>query len=118
MNEQLKERWIHALESGDFQQTQGHLRLGEGYCCLGVLYEIQGHEWIDTGQVVNGRPLYCTDGEFEDETGDRDPRLDVGTCDSAGRVGFKVHIARKYLMEMNDEGASFNEIARWIRENL
>jgi hypothetical protein len=37
MNEQIKQRWIEALRSGEYEQTQGRLRDETGYCCLGVL---------------------------------------------------------------------------------
>jgi hypothetical protein len=35
----LKE-WITALRSGKYEQTQGHLRNGDSYCCLGVLCDV------------------------------------------------------------------------------
>lgn len=46
MYAQLKQRWIEALRSGDYEQGKGYLRVGEydqfgneryRYCCLGVL---------------------------------------------------------------------------------
>jgi len=43
MKPEVKERWIAALRSGDYQQTQGALvRTGDhgGYCCLGVLCQL------------------------------------------------------------------------------
>ena len=33
---EAQEKWAVALESGDYQQTDGLLRKGDGYCCLGV----------------------------------------------------------------------------------
>jgi hypothetical protein len=35
-NRNLQRKWIHALESGDFQQGHGYLKLEDRYCCLGV----------------------------------------------------------------------------------
>lgn len=34
------QKWVNALRSGKYQQTQGHLRDKTGYCCLGVACEI------------------------------------------------------------------------------
>jgi len=33
-------KWINALRSGKYKQTQGFLKDEAGYCCLGVLDEI------------------------------------------------------------------------------
>jgi hypothetical protein len=47
-------KWVEALRSGEYTQTQGVLRDESGYCCLGVacvVYEtatetkIEGPEW-------------------------------------------------------------------------
>lgn len=47
MDEEWRKRWVAALRSGKYKQTQGQLRLGSSpeyhsYCCLGVLCEISG----------------------------------------------------------------------------
>ena len=31
-----QEKWVEALRSGDYEQTQGCLQDSKGYCCLGV----------------------------------------------------------------------------------
>ena len=36
----LRERWIEALRSGKYEQTQNNLRDVNGYCCLGVLCDV------------------------------------------------------------------------------
>lgn len=41
MKSDVKEKWVAALRSGEFEQTQGILRSGENcYCSLGVLVEL------------------------------------------------------------------------------
>jgi len=43
MNPEIKDRWIAALRSGSYKQTQGQLRsVSEPncYCCLGVLADL------------------------------------------------------------------------------
>ena len=49
MNQEIKEKWIQALKSGEYEQCQGFLRIintkGElEYCCLGVLCDIYAKE--------------------------------------------------------------------------
>ena len=45
--ENLRE-WVKALRSGEYEQTTGALRRGDGYCCLGVACDISGlGEWRD-----------------------------------------------------------------------
>ena len=40
MKQEIKDRWVKALESGEYDQTKGYLHDEDGYCCLGVLCEI------------------------------------------------------------------------------
>jgi len=47
MNKELKDRWLDALKSGEYEQTTGSLMQEHdghesyGYCCLGVLLDIE-----------------------------------------------------------------------------
>lgn len=44
---EVKERWISALRSGDYQQAFGALHNRDGaMCCLGVLCDVLGAEWV------------------------------------------------------------------------
>jgi hypothetical protein len=41
MHQDIKERWVEALQSGNFTQGRGLLRsTDDRYCCLGVLCEV------------------------------------------------------------------------------
>ncbi|QGT54331.1 hypothetical protein b3_0087 [Synechococcus phage B3] len=40
MKQEIKEKWVAALRSGEYQQTTGCLRSSEGFCCLGVLTDL------------------------------------------------------------------------------
>lgn len=54
---EVKEKWLNALRSGEYEQTNGCLRdmgnekIPSGYCCLGVLCDVyikdtgKGHWW-------------------------------------------------------------------------
>jgi hypothetical protein len=44
MNSEIKEKWINALRSQEYKQSQHYLRDDYGYCCLGVLCDIYAKE--------------------------------------------------------------------------
>lgn len=44
MNKEIKEKWIQALESGEYKKGTERLKTPEGYCCLGVLCDIYAKE--------------------------------------------------------------------------
>lgn len=48
MKTEIKERWIQKLESGQYDQTEGELRNGLGFCCLGILCEVAVEDGIIT----------------------------------------------------------------------
>ena len=37
MNPEVKTKWLEALRSGKYKQTEGRLRDSVGHCCIGVL---------------------------------------------------------------------------------
>lgn len=57
MNQEIKQRWIEALRSGKYTQTQGNLRDHIGYCCLGVLCDLytkeHNEDWEDDNSFAN-----------------------------------------------------------------
>lgn len=44
MNPIVKAKWVAALRSGEYEQGIGQLRLGNTFCCLGVLCDIYAKE--------------------------------------------------------------------------
>jgi hypothetical protein len=45
LNKEIATKWVAALRSGDYKQTQGVLRSADnGYCCLGVLCDLYNKE--------------------------------------------------------------------------
>lgn len=40
MDKELKAKWIKALRSGKYQQTQYYLKRDDAYCCLGILHKV------------------------------------------------------------------------------
>lgn len=97
----IKERWVAALRSGDYEQARNTLRNKKGaMCCIGVLCEIQGRkwEWDDQRDAYVGAQLIVT----------------PETSEYAGAGGGNF----RPLARMNDRGDSFTQIADYIEENL
>lgn len=106
MDPTVKTNWLAALRSGVYKQGKRFLRPTENsYCCLGVLCDIS----TGTG-AWKAMPL--------------DPYLEFDGYSEclpdlvAAFAGLNDRQARSTLMEMNDRGDSFEEIADWIEKNL
>ncbi len=44
MNQEIKQRWLDALRSGEYKQGHDMLRNGNQFCCLGVLCDLHAKE--------------------------------------------------------------------------
>lgn len=51
MREDIKVRWVEALRSGQYEQTEGLLANDNGFCCLGVLCEIAVQDGVVVKEV-------------------------------------------------------------------
>lgn len=121
MREKIKERWINALTSGEYQQASGCLKITSdkspisngtmSFCCLGVLCDLYsqevGVEWDkkpDGPWQFFGHKDYLPDdvmtwAELEEE----DPYIESEDAT---------------LSELNDNVYSFDEIAELIKDEL
>lgn len=55
MESELFDRWIEALESGEYRPAEGALKFADGYCCLGVLCAVAGVDLdVRKSVVVDG----------------------------------------------------------------
>jgi hypothetical protein len=107
MTPELKARWIKALTSGEYDQTSTYLKRGlrsgvypAGYCCLGVLLEIEGNDFDkDEHYFKDDYTMKMLTGEF------------------MNKVGITAAAADEFA-EMNDSGRSFDDIAEQIEEHL
>jgi hypothetical protein len=99
VNKEIKAKWLAALRSGEFAQTKKVLRDMDGYCCLGVLCCVmyQNEDWSDYDSF-RGNYTIPPDGLLAEA----ELRL----------------IDAEYLSVMNDEGASFETIAKKIELDL
>lgn len=111
MNQAIKERWVEALRSGEYNQTRGRLRDDAGYCCLGVLCDIVAPEQWDVSTLSYAHS-HSGIGDI--------PASWVTDKAELPRFLTKqpnVHVISE-LAGKNDEGQSFTQIAAWIEENL
>lgn len=115
MNSQIKQKWIDALKSGEYQQTSNNLRTEQGYCCLGVLCDLYAKEKSDDdvrwSQYYDEYVFLGEDsilpGEVREWAGLSDN--DVFYTDDGEGV---------YLAYLNDSGTNFEQLAQIIEENI
>ncbi len=116
MKPEVKELWCQALESEEWEQTKGVLcQRGEdgpdSYCCWGVLTEISGMvKGIDAQTLYSDREVKSYDGQ-----------LCYPPHEVLEWAGFPMDEGRdnivRPLATLNDQGKTFQEIAKHIREN-
>jgi hypothetical protein len=122
MNPELKKQWTDALRSGKYKQIRLRLHAensqeyGDGFCCLGVLCEIDDritkvgrreydglHEYLFNG-LGNGNSKLPAVSQLPDAYA-----IEIGLC-GTDHWG--------HLTIMNDSGKTFEEIADYIDERL
>ena len=133
-----KAKWLEALESGKYKQAMGALYRPEtehasGFCCLGVLQHCTMDGMVETGKLgdahmYNGLPSIAYAHRhgwklddwisYESNTykAQRVPKRDRENCFKQLAIGADPMLER--LIDMNDSGESFNDIAAYIRENV
>lgn len=116
MNPEIKAKWLAALRSGEYGQGKDCLKGPGGFCCLGVLGDLM---------VEEGKAEWQTDGEdgqaklFDNKLVLSPQVVDWAGLPSdpegffCGDVGLKAP-----LTMMNDQGATFEELAKIIEERL
>jgi hypothetical protein len=107
MKQEIAERWVKALRSGDYEQAFSKLTDGVGYCCLGVLCHLYDPK------------LFKEDGTYMERDKDL-PRAVRAWSGVRGEMGNFYNDEKRKGMELawlNDRGNSFRKIASIIEEN-
>lgn len=130
MNREFKARWLEALRSGRYEQTQGQLfreqqtqDIPPGYCCLGVACDLDKKRF--SGEWRNEAFIYS----YLASSGNLVEKDDLGMPSFPLTEAWGLHEEDiETLARMNDgfaddfgheiEPKSFAEIADWIEENL
>lgn len=104
MPQELKTKWIEALESGEYKQGKSTLCGVDGsYCCLGVLEKVVENEV---------ERLAFPSPDFYQRNG-----IEPGDFTERSIIGDPVRVDT-LLAEQNDHGTSFSKIANIIREKV
>ena len=119
MNQQIKQQWIEALRSKQYEQTTAYLRTELGFCCLGVLCDLYAKEhddvdWDDAGDVdyefLNEIQTLPKEVEIWAGLSHADPYYVIADEETKER--------NIYLSCLNDQGSTFEESAQLIDENF
>lgn len=117
MHEEIKNRWIENLESGEYPKGVGTLRYKGTYCCLGVLADmyIREHDdlmWSDDSLIYTGGG-FSLDDEYVDTL------LPAKVREWAGIDEEDYHIhgfGGGALARLNDHSDTFEPVIERIKE--
>ena len=119
MKSEIKKQWVEALRSGRYWQGNTLLRHRRHFCCLGVLCDLAVKARLDVTVEKHGDE-FLYDGEvFElpmsvsQWAGLDDQSPDIGAFDLDSGQYKTTSLAR-----INDNGATFKQIADLIEEQL
>lgn len=117
MKEKIKQKWVEALKSKKYKQSQDALRTPQGFCCLGVLCDLyieakklKGWRKVDRSHFSFG-PNVTLSGYLPDTVmkwaglPSNDPKIIQGRHQDPISV-------------LNDRGITFKELAKLIEEQL
>ena len=121
MKPEIKQKWLNALRSGEYTQSQERLRSDDGYCCLGVLCDLyidenKGYDWSED---VNHYLFisHNSDSYYEDNYLPF-PVMEWACLKDSNPIVIDNDGGRVALSDLNDTGVSFNEIADYIEKQL
>jgi hypothetical protein len=138
MNTEIKQKWVNALRSGEYEQGSEKLYSGRGYCCLGVLcdlyskenglkWEFRGDDVIKTEDEIVPSQLQKFDYFYFDDESEFLPESVKEWAElSAKNPQVRVECeygedARFYVDEIanvNDSGYSFTQLAEIIENQF
>jgi hypothetical protein len=122
MNQQIKQQWIEALRSGEYSQAQEELRVGDSFCCLGVLCDIYSKSkganfWTETKRGSGCYYFESLPEQYEFATLPQNVSEWAGLHDDNPIVEYGEE--KVAISDLNDrERLSFNQIAAIIEDQL
>ena len=117
MNENAK-KWVAALRSGEYRQTQGILQDSNGFCCLGVACDLYAKEhpearWMQTDNgvyIFNALPSQPTTSVRSGTILPAPVQQWLGLTSADGELAG----IDESLLLYNDRGTPFEQIAHII----
>lgn len=126
MNPEVKDKWIKALRSEEYPQTDSCLKDDKGFCCLGVLTDLAIKDgilgdWFQLDDDTNSWAVTSTeDGISWDETAIL-PHQVAQWAGLESRNPMILPPDEEYhcpISDPNDSGVPFSKIADIIEEQL
>lgn len=119
MDKELKAKWLAALRGGKYKQGKGFLRTGDDcFCCLGVLCDLVHPEgWGETKKMtacVGTKSIEAPAVRFNWSEDYDFHSLPWHLRDEINMPGEEVG----EVMQMNDNGKTFSQIADYIEKKL
>lgn len=117
MNVQIKQQWVEALRSGEYNQGRRYLHHEDKFCVLGVLCDLHsketGNEWDPHPSIIDGRSFYLGAGQF--------PPPEVHKWADL-EVRINLHVPKRSesmpIAKVNDMFCTFEELADLIEAQL
>ena len=121
MKPEIKQKWLNALRSGEYTQSQERLRSDDGYCCLGVLCDLyieenKGYYWF--GDVDDYLFMSHNSDSYYEGTYLPFPVMEWSCLKDSNPIVIDNYGDRIALSDLNDTGFSFDEIADYIEKQL
>jgi len=110
-------KWVKALRSGKYKQGKEYLKREDRYCCLGVLCELTGNKFVKMDWYDKENVYYIKKSKGNEET-TLSPSImkKVGMCSDKGD-NYNLDSNHSSLVDMNDSGKSFKQIANYIKKH-
>lgn len=112
LSPEIKDLWINALRSGNYQQGKKKLSVNNTFCCLGVLCEINHLAKI---QVQNGFISYSYRSEYDVSILPKGFAKHLNIDTHGTFFGFTID-GLEALTVMNDQGYTFEQISEIIEQ--
>jgi len=119
MKSEIKQRWIEALRSGDYEQGKEYLNNHNRFCCLGVLCDLYSQDcnvdWeTDPHKITTLKTLFN-----EQDYLPMPVTLWAGIVPKdKENISTDIETSKGNLSWLNDSGATFGDIANIIEEEI
>jgi hypothetical protein len=121
MHQHIKQLWVDALRSGNYQQGTRRLRSENAYCCLGVLCDLYDRDQGGPGWDEEDQTYLDVELLLPREVAEWAGLIPVAQPETIIPGWFAdVDLPQEdySLSNLNDNGSSFGEIADLIEQQL
>ncbi len=121
MKPKIKQKWLEALKSEEYNQSSSRLKTDKGFCCLGVLCDIH-RKTIKKKDYKWESPKDGIFSYLESEASL--PKIVIewaGLSNEWGNLKKEVkykNVNHNSLYRLNDEGMTFKQIAKVIEKQF